>query len=559
MYSMSSTISKALVASVILSSQLQAQNLNQASKSGISAGQSNSIQRGANFSFIGGGFANLIRSNSVGTFIGGGVSNALRSNYAAVFSGFRNSVAGESSLIGGGASNSVSGNWSAIFSGFSNAASGSMAFVGGGGENKVRANYAVIGGGYNNLVSSNAAGGAIGGGYYNEVSAVRGTVPGGSYNEAGGSNSFAAGSYAVASNAGTFVWGDMSSGNDFISTGHNQFLIRAAGGVGIGTNNPGTNALLVNGSVKITGNLSVALINGQTNFTGPHGPAGPTGPAGETGSPGPQGNQGPQGAPGTPGSPGAPGSNGLAATIAVGTVSNGLPGSMPAVANVGSSNAATFNFTFPLVLPSGGAGVGTNNTATGLSAVVAGGNGNTASGNAATVGGGAANTASGETGTVGGGYTNTASGFGATVSGGRTNTASGDFATIPGGQLNVATNNAFAAGTRAKATNNGAFVWADSKDENFGSTDSNQFLIRAQNGVGINTNNPGPNALSVNGTVQIGTIQVLTGTDDPTTSGITAPNGSIYLRTESIPSETLYIRSQDLWLPVFVSSGIGGG
>ncbi|MBJ7260114.1 MAG: hypothetical protein JHD33_11305, partial [Chthoniobacterales bacterium] len=120
---------------------------------------------------------------------------------------------------------------------------------------------------------------------------------------------------------------------------------------------------------------------------------------------------------------------------------------------------------------------------------------------------------------------------------------------------NTATNYAFAAGRKAKATNTGAFVWADSKDAEFGSTDNNQFLIRAQNGVGINTNNPGPNALSVNGTVQIGTIQVLTGPGNPT---IAAPNGSIYLQTDGPPGETLWIRSQDLWLPVFVSSGIGG-
>ncbi|MEK6709164.1 MAG: hypothetical protein AABZ64_01150, partial [Nitrospinota bacterium] len=36
---------------------------------------------------------------------------------------------------------------------------------------------------------------------------------------------------------GTFVWGDSTNG-DFISTGPNQFLIRASGGVGIGTPSP---------------------------------------------------------------------------------------------------------------------------------------------------------------------------------------------------------------------------------------------------------------------------------------------------------------------------------
>ena len=259
----------------------------------------------------------------------------------------------------------------------------------------------------------------------------------------------------------------------------------------------------------------------------------------------------PSGANGTDGSDGAPGA---AAVISGVTASNGPAGSLPSVTNIGSSTNASFAFTFPLVLPSGGAGVGTNNTAPGLNAVVAGGNSNNASGDWATIAGGTGNSASTNSATVGGGRNNTARGLQATVGGGTENTASGDYATIPGGQLNVATNNAFAAGTLAKATNNGAFVWADSKEEDFGSTDSNQFLIRAQNGVGINTNNPGPNALSVNGPVQIGTIQVLTG---PGVPEIAAPNGSIYLRTDGIESETLYIRSQDLWLPVFVSAPSG--
>ena len=48
---------------------------------------------------------------------------------------------------------------------------------------------------------------------------------------------FAAGFRAKALHAGTFVWAD-ATWEDFASTGDNQFLIRASGGVGIGTNNP---------------------------------------------------------------------------------------------------------------------------------------------------------------------------------------------------------------------------------------------------------------------------------------------------------------------------------
>jgi hypothetical protein len=66
--------------------------------------------------------------------------------------------------------------------------------------------------------------------------------------------------------------------------------------------------------------------------------------------------------------------------------------------------------------------------------------------------------------------------------------------------LNSATNYAFAAGRRAKANRTGAFVWADSTDADFAATATNQFLVRASGGVGINKNNPAT-ALDVNGTV----------------------------------------------------------
>jgi len=64
------------------------------------------------------------------------------------------------------------------------------------------------------------------------------------------------------------------------------------------------------------------------------------------------------------------------------------------------------------------------------------------------------------------------------------------YATIPGGLDNSATNFAFAAGHRAKANHTGTFVWADSTDADFASTAANQFLIRANGGVGIGTASP---------------------------------------------------------------------
>ena len=64
-------------------------------------------------------------------------------------------------------------------------------------------------------------------------------------------------------------------------------------------------------------------------------------------------------------------------------------------------------------------------------------------------------------------------------------------ATVPGGGLNVALGTvSFAAGYRAKANHQGAFVWGDSTPADFASTGNNQFLIRASGGVGIGTNSP---------------------------------------------------------------------
>jgi hypothetical protein len=106
------------------------------------------------------------------------------------------------------------------------------------------------------------------------------------------------------------------------------------------------------------------------------------------------------------------------------------------------------------------------------------------------VAGGSNNTASGTSATVGGGYLNTASSDSATVGGGGFNTASGDYATVPGGRDNEATANySFAAGRRAKANHQGSFVWADSTDADFSSLSSDQFTVRATNGLYLQSNN----------------------------------------------------------------------
>jgi hypothetical protein len=67
------------------------------------------------------------------------------------------------------------------------------------------------------------------------------------------------------------------------------------------------------------------------------------------------------------------------------------------------------------------------------------------------------------------------------------------------GATTLATNNSMAAGTQARALHEGTFVWADATFTPFNTTTNNQFIIRAQRGVGINTNGTSTNALAVHG------------------------------------------------------------
>lgn len=143
--------------------------------------------------------------------------------------------------------NHTTSSFATIGGGYSNSA-GSESTVGGGQGNSASGGRSTVAGGTSNVASGSAS--TICGGSYNTASGFYGTVGGGSGNEAGGDYSFAGGYHARVRNPvqvgngnttgdeGTFIWADVSSYGDFISTGPNQFLVRAAGGVGINTNTP---------------------------------------------------------------------------------------------------------------------------------------------------------------------------------------------------------------------------------------------------------------------------------------------------------------------------------
>lgn len=154
---------------------------------------------------------------------------------------------------------------------------------------------------------------------------------------------------------------------------------------------------------------------------------------------------------------------------------------------------------------------GIGNTASQRYATVAGGLQNSATDHGSAVGGGQLNTASGSWSNVAGGSNNAAQGFVAHVGGGENNQATGNFSVVPGGQSAMASGeHSFAAGRRARALHNGTFVWGDHSDSDFESTGVDQFLIRANGGVGVNTTNPQAD-LDVNGTTRTLGLSLPTG------------------------------------------------
>jgi hypothetical protein len=198
---------------------------------------------------LGGSEINEITAGVIGAAIGGGgfdsvsgtdLPNLISADFGVIGGGIGNSVSQYESVIGGGRRNSVSGPLSAIGGGQDNNVSGPFAVIAGGVSNIAGENSASVAGGFGNQATGTEA--SVGGGTGNEASGVAATIPGGAYNQATGNLSFAAGRRARSVHNNTFVCADEGDpdtwGTDFVSTGVNQSLIRAAGGVGIGIEAP---------------------------------------------------------------------------------------------------------------------------------------------------------------------------------------------------------------------------------------------------------------------------------------------------------------------------------
>jgi hypothetical protein len=200
--------------------------------------------------------------------IGGGKENVLGENgqYSGICFGLQNlEYNATQSGIGWGEGNRINSgtSWGGIVCGVGNILNPfnlgqEASFIGGGWRNLIDGEYSVICGGFGNSNRNQKSYSFIGGGVRHIIANHYATIPGGYECVATGLTSFAAGTHAEAVHDGAFVWADYYqtyTGAVFRSTANNQFLIRAAGGVGIGTNAP-AQALDVNGNVKVSGSVT---------------------------------------------------------------------------------------------------------------------------------------------------------------------------------------------------------------------------------------------------------------------------------------------------------------
>jgi hypothetical protein len=267
----------------------------------IGGGNLNTIQTNSSFSFVGAGDGNMIAGDKLGagrSVIGGGSGNVISSDapYSVIAGGLQNTAYGDMNaygtlVIGGGYANLIQSNSQNAFIGGGQrniVGQGSdHAVIVGGGYNSVSNSYATIGGGLGNIASgpgTTIAGGVfntangfsstIGGGAGNVASGTDSTIPGGNNNLASGDWSFAAGKDAHAVTMGSFVWSDPED-TPFISTANNQFLIRASGGVGIGTNAPNSPLVVVGqagtNDLQVAGVIQGIQTSGSFNGGGVYG------------------------------------------------------------------------------------------------------------------------------------------------------------------------------------------------------------------------------------------------------------------------------------------------
>jgi hypothetical protein len=459
------------------------------------AGDDAGTTEDARFATVGGGNGNAAQREAA--TIGGGAYNSVLGASGVVAGGDHNHANAANSTIAGGGWNEVTGAGAnaSIGGGYENTAGGAYATIGGGGYNTASGNGSTIAGGggyidtgfelkvFTNTVTS--ALGTIGGGGLNFVTGIASTVGGGTYNTTNGQNATVGGGGSnTAGGFATVGGGGRNTASGYESTvagGWENVASASEAAVGGGGFNIATDEFctVAGGLGNQAGDRAgaqddrqFATVGGGTSNTASGANATVAGGFMNTAS-------------------------GTSATVGGGRLNTA--GGTRAIVAGGYNNTASTDYA--------AVGGGESNTAGGGSATVAGGADNNATALETAVGGGISNLATDERGTVAGGYNNQAgdnagaandrpfaavgggrdniaSGTASVVAGGDTNIASGWRSMVPGGVGNTAAGeHSFAAGRRAKANNNGCFVWGDAVNVDVACNDDNRWVARASGGV----------------------------------------------------------------------------
>jgi len=380
----------------------------------------------------------------------GGVNDTVNAFYSGVFSGYHNlagiGINDTASVIAGGYNNTIYNSYSFIGGGINNTVVGMTATIAGGSNGIASAMYSVVGGGRENVALYDYA--CVGGGWGDSAMGYCGGVFSGYSNLAGNATddtaAVVAGGYdnsALAKYA--FVGGGLhnSAGSNFSTV---------VGGDS-NTTTAQNNATIVGGHRNYNSGPNAFIGAGQLNYI-----------AGNVG------------------------------VIGGGYADSILSGS--GVIGGGYANKTFTNIGYGYQTIGGGQ----RNAASGQCASITGGFGNYAGCEGLnsyyqTIGGGYCDTAKAYAGGVFCGYSNIAGDTVydtcAVVAGGYNNSALAKYSFVGGGRDNSAEGAyTFTAGRRAKAYNQGCFVWGDATDADVSVSVDNRWVARCSGGVYFYTN-----------------------------------------------------------------------
>jgi hypothetical protein len=446
-------------------------------------------------------------TNATYATVGGGGTNWATGQGATIGGGFVNEASGYAATISGGDSNTAGGDYSVVGGGFHNGAEALYATIAGGGpsdplspsttSNRVTDDYGTIGGGSRNQAGNNAGTtddadhATVGGGYHNLASGEFTTIGGGGANTAEGNTATIAGGWnsvaqGYCATVGGGMWNEAANDLATVGGGDSNSATAAYATVGGGS----MNQAIARYATVSGGGSTDGLVYTANRVTDEYGTVGGGGnnQAGDNAGAASDANFATVGG-GHSNIAGA-----FSATVAGGAVNT----ANAAWAAIGGGNYNKVTDEYGTVAGGSGnqAGDDAGTTQDVCSATVGGGQGNTASFRWSTIAGGQDNTASNLWASVGGGGWNIASGARSSIGGGCENTTSGAGAAVPGGYFNTAAGDySFAAGFRAKADHNGAFVWGDSQNADVTSTANDQVTFRCLGGVRFLSGSGGANQM----------------------------------------------------------------